>query len=93
MTVAKTATKSAKSAKPESSNKPAAKAPREVPQVTNQRMFIDGRFVDSVSGKTFPTLNPATGDVNCQIAEGDKNDIDLAVKARAGPLKPAPGRK
>jgi aldehyde dehydrogenase (NAD+) len=51
------------------------------PKLKDQPMFIGGKWVDSVSGKTFPTLNPATGEVICQVAEGDKADIDLAVKA------------
>ena len=37
------------------------------PAVTDQKMFIGGRWVDAVSGKTFPTLNPATGEVICQV--------------------------
>jgi aldehyde dehydrogenase (NAD+) len=56
-------------------NKPPA------PAVPDQKMFIGGRWVASASGKTFPTLNPSTGEVLCQVAEGDKADIDLAVKA------------
>jgi aldehyde dehydrogenase (NAD+) len=44
-------------------------------------MFIDGQWVNSVSGKTFPTLNPCTGEPICQVAEADKADVDLAVKA------------
>src|SRR6476646_1831321 len=51
------------------------------PKVKDQPMFIGGKWVDSQSGKTFPTLNPATDEVICQVAEGDKADIDLAVKA------------
>src|SRR6266851_6162617 len=52
------------------------------PRVKAQEpMFIGGKWVDSVSGKTFATLNPATGEPICQIAEGDKADVDLAVKA------------
>ncbi len=46
-----------------------------------RKMLINGKWVDSVSGKTFPTYNPATGDVLSNIAEGDKEDIDRAVKA------------
>ncbi|MGC1831514.1 MAG: aldehyde dehydrogenase family protein, partial [Candidatus Acidiferrales bacterium] len=46
-----------------------------------RKMFINGKWVDSASGKTFPTYNPATGEVLSNIAEGDKEDIDLAVKA------------
>ncbi len=46
-----------------------------------RKMLIDGKWVDAVSGKTFPTYNPATGEVLAQIAEGDRQDIDAAVKA------------
>jgi phenylacetaldehyde dehydrogenase len=45
------------------------------------KMLINGRWVDSASGKTFPTYNPATGEVLAQIAEGDREDIDRAVHA------------
>jgi aldehyde dehydrogenase (NAD+) len=51
------------------------------PKVKDQPLFIGGRWLDSVSGKTFPTINPATGETICQVAEGDKADVDLAVKA------------
>lgn len=45
--------------------------------------FIDGRFVPAVSGETFPTLNPATGQVLTAIAACDSRDVDIAVaKAR-----------
>jgi phenylacetaldehyde dehydrogenase len=46
-----------------------------------RKMFIDGKWVEAASGKTFPTYNPATGEVLAQIAEGDREDIDRAVKA------------
>ena len=45
------------------------------------QLFINNEFVDSVSKKTFPTTNPATGKKIADIAEGDKADIDLAVAA------------
>src|SRR5262245_220727 len=51
------------------------------PRVTDQQMLIGGKWVNSASGKTFETLNPSTGEVICKVAEGDKADIDLAVKA------------
>src|SRR5262249_51625605 len=44
-------------------------------------MLIDGKWVSAVSGKIFATYNPATGEVLAQIAEGDRADVDLAVKA------------
>ena len=43
--------------------------------------FIDGKFVDAVSGKTFDSINPATDAVLAPIAEGDSADIDRAVAA------------
>ncbi|RMH36386.1 MAG: aldehyde dehydrogenase family protein [Nitrospirae bacterium] len=46
-----------------------------------KKMLIDGKWVEAQSGKTFPTYDPATGEVITQIAEGDKSDIDLAVAA------------
>ena len=46
-----------------------------------RKMLIDGKWVNAASGKTFPTYNPATGEVLAQVAEGDRQDIDLAVKA------------
>ena len=45
------------------------------------KMLINGRWADSASGKTFPTYNPATGEVLAQIAEGDREDINRAVEA------------
>jgi aldehyde dehydrogenase (NAD+) len=46
-----------------------------------KRMLIDGKWVEAASGKTFPSLNPATGEVLAQVAEGDRADIDRAVHA------------
>src|SRR5438874_2252001 len=51
------------------------------PRVKDQPLFIGGKWLDSVSGKTFPTINPATGEVICAVAEGDRADVDLAVTA------------
>ena len=46
-----------------------------------KKMLIDGEFVSSASGKTFDTINPATGEVIVKVYEADKADIDKAVKA------------
>jgi len=46
-----------------------------------RKMFINNQFVPAASGKTFPTYNPATGEVLAQVAEGDKEDVNRAVKA------------
>jgi aldehyde dehydrogenase (NAD+) len=64
------------------------------PQVKKvQPMLIGGKWVDSVSGKTFPTLDPTTGQEICQVAEGDKADIDLAVKAARKAFEEGPWPK
>jgi phenylacetaldehyde dehydrogenase len=47
----------------------------------DRKMLINGKWVEAASGKTFPTYNPATGEVLARIAEGDREDIDRAVKA------------
>ena len=46
-----------------------------------KQMLIDGEWIDSASGKTFETYNPATGEPLARVAEGDRADIDRAVKA------------
>ncbi|XP_077997200.1 aldehyde dehydrogenase, mitochondrial-like [Glandiceps talaboti] len=51
------------------------------PVIHCTKLFINNEWVDSVSGKTFPTINPTTGEKICDIAEGDKADVDKAVKA------------
>ncbi len=45
------------------------------------RMLIDGKLVNAASGKTFHVYDPATGKVIVDVPEGDKEDIDRAVKA------------
>jgi acyl-CoA reductase-like NAD-dependent aldehyde dehydrogenase len=44
-------------------------------------LLIDGKWVPAKSGKTFDTINPANEEVLARIAEGDKADVDEAVKA------------
>jgi acyl-CoA reductase-like NAD-dependent aldehyde dehydrogenase len=53
------------------------------PQVQIQpgRLFINGKWVEGTSGKTFPTVNPATGEVITQLVEASDADVDAAVKA------------
>ena len=51
------------------------------PEVKYTKLFINNEFVDAHSGKTFPTIDPSNEEVICEIAEGDKVDVDKAVKA------------
>lgn len=47
----------------------------------HRRLLIDGRHVESVSGRSFRTLDPATEEVIATIAEGNAADVDRAVAA------------
>lgn len=49
--------------------------------VLRKQLLIDGRHVESVSGRTFNTLNPATGEVIATISEGNEADVERAVAA------------
>ncbi|WP_425398881.1 aldehyde dehydrogenase family protein [Aeoliella sp.] len=51
------------------------------PEIRQTTCFIGGKWVPAASGKTFDTVNPATEEVICQVAEGDKADVDAAVDA------------
>jgi aldehyde dehydrogenase (NAD+) len=54
---------------------------RAIPKIENTQCFINNDWVDAASGQTFPTEHPATEEVICQVAEGDSEDVDRAVKA------------
>ncbi|KAK6267386.1 hypothetical protein QUC31_018223 [Theobroma cacao] len=49
--------------------------------IDHTQLLINGQFVDAASGKTFPTLDPRTGDVIAHVAEGDAEDVNRAVAA------------
>src|ERR1700732_3007406 len=58
-----------------------------------RKMLINGKWVDAASRKTFPTYNPATGEVLAQVAEGDREDIEQAVKAARQAFDHGPWRR
>jgi phenylacetaldehyde dehydrogenase len=58
-----------------------------------RKMLIDGKWVTAISGKTFPTYNPATGEILAHVAEGDKADVDAAVKAARKAFESGPWSK
>jgi len=57
------------------------------------KLLINGKWVDSTSGKTFPTVNPATGEVITQVAESDAPDVDKAVAAARAAFETGRWRK
>ncbi|ESO83811.1 hypothetical protein LOTGIDRAFT_207312 [Lottia gigantea] len=50
-------------------------------EINYTQIFINNEWHNSVSGKVFSTINPATGEKLCDVQEGDKADVDKAVTA------------
>ena len=62
-------------------------------KIRQTKMLINGVWQNSASGKTFETLNPATGEVIAKVAEGDKADVDKAVIAARNAFEKGPWRR
>ena len=60
---------------------------------TARKMFINGKWVNAASEKSFPVYNPATGEVMANVAEGDREDIDHAVQAARKAFEVGPWSK
>jgi len=58
-----------------------------------RKMLINGKWVDAAAGKTFPTYDPSTGEVLAKVAEGDREDINRAVKAARAAFDSGPWPK
>ncbi len=61
--------------------------------ITATRLLINNLWTEAASGRTFPTINPATGEEICRVAEADKEDVDRAVKAARQAFERGPWRK
>ncbi|MGH9683504.1 MAG: aldehyde dehydrogenase family protein [Candidatus Acidiferrales bacterium] len=57
------------------------------------KLLINGKWTAAASGKTFASYNPATGEVLANVAEGDREDIDRAVKAARAAFETGPWSK
>ena len=55
-------------------------------------LLIDGKRVSAASGRSFDTIDPATGEVLARIAEADAADVDIAVAAARRALEGPWGR-
>jgi phenylacetaldehyde dehydrogenase len=53
-------------------------------------MLIGGAWVQAASGRTFPVYDPSTGEIVAQVAEGDQEDIDRAVRAARSAFESGP---
>jgi aldehyde dehydrogenase (NAD+) len=59
------------------------------PDTTIQnKLFINGEFVDARSGETFSTSNPATEEKIADVAAAGPEDVDAAVKAARAQMEP-----
>ena len=61
--------------------------------ITATRLLINNQWTQAASGRTFPTINPSTGEEICRVAEADKEDVDRAVKAARQAFERGPWRK
>src|ERR1700726_5010109 len=62
-------------------------------KISATKLLINGQWVNSVSGKTFPTINPSTGEELARIAEADAADVDKAVAAARAAFEKGAWRK
>ncbi|MDC0397136.1 aldehyde dehydrogenase [Candidatus Pelagibacter sp.] len=50
-------------------------------KIQDFKMYIDGQWVDSETGRTIETLNPENNEVWATVPEASAKDVDRAVKA------------
>ena len=46
-----------------------------------KKLFIDGKWTEGSSGKTFKSINPSNGEVLAEIAEASIDDVRAAIAA------------
>lgn len=57
------------------------------PPVKYTQLFINNEFVNSLDGKTFDTINPATLEKLATVQEANHRDVNLAVQAAKDAFK------
>ena len=60
---------------------PLSPLPLKDPTLFRQSNYLDGKWVEAKSGKTFEVEDPATQEIIAHVPAGDKADIDAAVAA------------
>ena len=51
-------------------------------KISATKLLINGQWVNSASGKTFPSINPSTGEELARIAEADAVAQDDRIATR-----------
>src|SRR5579871_2235819 len=59
-------------------------------EVKTYQMFINGEWVDSKSGKTFPVYDPSTEEVIAQVPDANAEDVNRAVAAAKAAFEEGP---
>src|ERR1700692_5104154 len=62
-------------------------------KISATKLLINGQWVNSASGKTFPSINPSTGEELARIAEADAAGVDKAVAAARAAFEKGAWRK
>lgn len=70
-----------------------AEAKLAAPKIRQTNMLINGKWIESRSGKRFKTINPVNEQVIAEVAEGDAADVDAAVKAARAAFDSGPWSK
>jgi acyl-CoA reductase-like NAD-dependent aldehyde dehydrogenase len=58
-----------------------------------RKLLIDGKWVEAASGKTFTTVDPSTEEPLAEVAAGEKEDVDRAVRAARKAFEGGPWRR
>lgn len=70
-----------------------ATVPEQQVKIGPTQLLINNEWVESLSRRRFETINPATGEVICSVAEADAPDVDQAVQAARNAFKSGEWRK
>src|SRR6266550_2701364 len=59
-------------------------------EVRSYQMYVNGKWIASQSGKTFPVYDPASEEVIAQVPEANSADVDQAVAAAKSAFEDGP---
>src|SRR6266436_9508286 len=62
-------------------------------EVRTYKNYVNGQWVASASGQTFPVYDPSTEEVIARVSAADKTDVDVAVKAARDAFDSGPWAK
>src|ERR1700739_645019 len=63
------------------------------PSVRTYKNYINGQWVSSASGQTFPVYDPSTEEIIAQVAASESADVDRAVKSARAAFDSGPWAK